>query len=163
MKIILVLCIPAILFSCTESNSTEKQVVNPETEIREVWTQFIEYWQAEDASGCASLYDSDALNIPHAFEVNSGRDSIEQFYELLFSSNRSSRYQHRTEALYFNGDMAVEYATFQVDWISNEGEEWAYKARALVNWKKSESGDWLIRTMLFNNPPDTEVDSMAAL
>lgn len=142
-----------VMISCTGQGSNTVNAENPAAEIRELWDQFIENWEAEDAAACASIYHADGLNIPNEYLVNSGVAEIEEFYEVLFSNNQSGTYKHRMESLHTFGDAAVEYATFNVDWISNEGEEWSYNARALVHWKKDINGSWKIKTMLFNTPP----------
>ncbi len=144
-----------MLVSCTGQLSENVQTENLEREIHDIWTQFIQDWESEDAAACASIYHSDALNIPQALQVNSGADSIEEFYAALFSNNQSSRYNHRSESIHFDQKLAVEYALFDVQWITNEGDEWTYSARALIHWEKDETENWKIRKMLFNNPPES--------
>jgi uncharacterized protein (TIGR02246 family) len=134
-----------LLLSCT----SEAQTSN---DFQYLWDNFIISWEAEDATGCASIYHSDGINIPQGLPVNEGRTAIETFYESLFSANRSSRYTHKTESVSQNGDLAVEYASFNVDWTTNEGDEWTYHARVLVHWEKDNAGEWKIRTLLFNQP-----------
>ena len=134
-----------ILLSCTSKSQSSN-------DFRDLWNNFIVNWEAEDANGCASIYHTDGINIPQGLPANEGRASIQTFYESLFSANRSSRYTHTTESVSYNGDMAVELASFSVDWTTNEGEEWTYNARAMVHWEKNNSGEWKIRLMLFNQP-----------
>lgn len=154
--IIAIVFVPTI-HSCTGRASDIVEVENPASDISALWNQFIESWEAEEAGECASIYHADGLNIPDEYRVNSGVSEIEKFYTVLFADNQSSTYKHRMESLHFNGDMAVEYATFYVDWISNEGKEWSYNARALIHWKKDENGSWKIKTMLYNTPPESDL------
>lgn len=154
--IIIAIVFASTIHSCTGRASDIVEVENPESEIRELWNQFSQSWESEDASACASIYHADGLNIPDEFRVNSGVTEIEEFYSSLFVENQPTAYRHRMESLHFDGDMAVEYAAFRVEWISNEGEDWTYDARALIHWKKVENVGWRIKSMLFNNPPVDE-------
>ena len=142
--------------SCSGQASKVVDIENPAAEISGLWNQFIENWEANEAAACASIFHTDGLNIPNEYRINSGVAEIEEFYTALFANNQSGTYRHRMESLQILGDAAVEYATFHVDWISNEGEEWSYNARALVYWKKDENGSWKIKTMLFNTPPSAD-------
>lgn len=147
------------LTSCSGKSQDNVRPENPETEIRERWARFIEHWEAEDAVQSVSIYHEDAVLIPHDNEISRGREEIEGFYNNLFESNRSSLYRHRTDALHYSGDIAVEHATFQVDWVSNNREEWTYSARAFIHWRRGMNGEWKIMSMLFNNPPDEVPES----
>ena len=155
LTIVLILFIQ-VMVSCTGQASKAVDIENPSAEISALWSQFIESWEAEDAAACASLYHTEGLNIPNEYRVNSGPAEIEEFYAALFANNQSGIYRHRMESLHFFGDSAVEYATFQVDWIANGGEMWSYNARALVHWKKDGNSIWKIKTMLFNTPPSAD-------
>ncbi|WP_069129947.1 YybH family protein [Rhodohalobacter halophilus] len=146
----------AALTSCTNQSAGSAAPENPEGELRELWNQFTQNWKASDAEASVSIYQADALNIPNNYKTNSGREEIREFYQFLFDNHQPVDYRHRTESIYFNGDVAVEFATFRAEWISNEGEEWSYDARALIHWKKDPDGGWRIQTMLFNNPPEEE-------
>lgn len=148
--------VTAILLSgCTEAENSNANT-NPPGEIEAIWQLFTEAWEAEDAAACASFYHSEALNIPSEFNINKGRDEIESFYQFLFNSNRSSDYSHKTESISFSENLAVEFATFTVNWINNDGEPWTYRARVLVHWQSDETGNWLIKNFLFNTPPAAE-------
>ena len=125
-----------------------------EDQIRLRWDQFITYWEAGDAASCASFYTPSGMNIPNAFEPNSGREEIEQFYNFLFDNNQSSVYKHTTHDLKILGNDAVEYGEFTVDWITNEGTSWTYKARTMAHWVKNRDGIWEIEKLLFNLAPE---------
>jgi uncharacterized protein (TIGR02246 family) len=155
--IIIAIVIVPTIHSCTGRASNIVEVENPASEISELWNQFIKSWEEEEAGACASIYHADGLNIPDEYRVNSGVAEIERFYSELFANNQAGTYRHRMESLHFNGDMAVEYATFYVDWISSEGMEWSYNSRALIHWKKDENGFWKIKTMLYNTPPEVDL------
>ncbi|PWN07504.1 YybH family protein [Rhodohalobacter mucosus] len=143
-----------ILFGgCTGSNpDTETDADSIPAAIESNWQQFVDAWESEDAAACAALFKENALHVPNGLPVNEGRESIAAFYSMLFDSNQSSRYSHQTESISFSDNLAVEYATFSVNWIDNEGEEWTYLSRALIQWKKDESGNWLIENFFYNQP-----------
>lgn len=148
-SIVLFACLLLIFTACTTYKETN---TNPPGEIEIAWQQFIEAWEAEDAATCASLYHENALNIPNGFPANIGRDAIEAFYVTLFEANRSSKYTHKTESISFSGNLAIEHANFTVNWITNDGDEWTYRARTLVHWERDENDTWKIKTLLFNQP-----------
>lgn len=125
-------------------------------EIRDLWDDFTDRWHAKDAAACAAFYAEDGVNIPNEFKLNKGRREIEAFYESLFSMNQSSNYKHTMLSLSRSDELAVEYAEFQVDWISNDGTEWTYKARAIVHWVLNEENGWKIKMLMFNAPPADE-------
>jgi len=50
------------LSGCT---SAEKSSVNVPKVLETGWQQFIDAWENEDAAACASLYQVDALHVPH--------------------------------------------------------------------------------------------------
>jgi uncharacterized protein (TIGR02246 family) len=122
-------------------------------EIRNTWDAFIVSWHAGDAAACAAFYTEDGFNIPNEFKTNKGRQEIEAFYEFLFSMNQSSSYTHNMLSLTHSDELAVEYGEFQVDWVSNDGTEWTYKARTLVHWVFNKDDGWKIKMLLFNTPP----------
>lgn len=154
LKWTITVLLAALMFAGSNSeNDTNYFSENPEEEIRDLWDQFIENWEAENAAECASLYHQDSLNIPNELEINSGRLNIEEFYRFLFENNDPAGYVHQTESLSFSGQTAVEYATFQAEWVNSEGDEWTYHARALVHWVLDENEEWKIKTFLFNSPP----------
>jgi len=119
-----------------------------------LWDDFIDNWHAQDAAACAAIYTEGGLNMPNEFKTNKGRLEIEAFYGFLFSMNQSSAYTHDILSLSHSGDMAVELGEFRVDWVSNDGNEWTYKARALTHWEKT-GDEWKIKSLLFNKPPET--------
>lgn len=129
---------------------------NPESEIKSRWDAFIEFWEAKDAKACAGFYLEDGVNIPQALTEKNGRAEIEAFYDFLFSMYKSSTYAHTTHTLHTSGNMAIEYGSFVVNWITQNDELFIYKANCMVHWEKAADGVWYIRTLLFNNPPAEE-------
>jgi uncharacterized protein (TIGR02246 family) len=144
------LSIFTLLYSGCSRAGSESDSAQVPAILDKKWQEFIAAWENEDAVSCAALYHTGALNVPNAMTVNNGRESIESFYSSLFEANQSSRYNHQTESISFSDNLAVEYANFSVDWVSNEGEEWTYQARALIHWRKDNNGDWLIQHFAFN-------------
>lgn len=138
-----------LISSCTQTHSERDSAQVPAI-LDQKWQDFITAWENEDAAACAAFYHAGALNVPNAMPVNNGRDSIESFYLSLFEANMSSQYNHQTESISFSENLAVEYANFSVDWVTNEGEEWTYRARALIHWRKDDNGDWLIQHFVYN-------------
>lgn len=134
---------------CTDTNESAGNV---SVILESNWQQFIEAWENEDAAACALFYHENALHVPNGLPVNRGRSSIETFYSTLFEANQSSRYSHQTESISFSDHLAVEYATFTVDWVDNQGEQWTYMSRALIHWQKDDAGNWLIQNFFFNQP-----------
>ena len=149
LSFLLVIALAFLTNSCGQANTQSNSNTVPSI-IDQKWQEFVTAWENEDAATCASFYYSDALNVPNAMPVNRGRESIESFYDSLFEANRSSQYNHQTQSISFSENLAVEYATFTVDWVSNEGDEWTYRARALIHWRKDENGDWLIQHFVYN-------------
>lgn len=130
-------------------------VSDPTDEIRRIWAGFVSNWEAGDARACAAVYAENAINIPPGFGVNQGRQAIGDFYEFLFAANPGRRYSHTVHSVSYSGNMAVELGEFRADWITADGEEWTYHARSLTHWEKDASGKWKIRSLLFNQPPES--------
>jgi uncharacterized protein (TIGR02246 family) len=141
-----------LFFSCATSATAE----DPTSAIRSQWDQFIEHWQAERAAELSGMYTVDGVNVPPGFKVNRGREEIEAFYDMLFQSNTSSKYGHSIHSLSHEGNFAVEYGEFQVEWIHNDGTEWNFKSRSVTHWLRGEDGDWRINLFIFNQPPSED-------
>ena len=124
------------------------------SEIEARWAAFIESWEAGDAQACAEFYTQDAVNIPPGFQINRGREAIMNFYADMFSSNTGSDYSHTILKLEYSGNQATELGEFEVEWVTNEGEGWSFKARSMAHWVRDTDGEWRIRMFLFNNPPE---------
>ena len=121
--------------------------------IQQNWDQFIENWNALSTEGCISIYTNDAVVIAPEMHPATGKEAIAEFYNFLFTSNKSADYTHRTESITIEGNQAIEYGNFSVDWLSNEDQPWTYHARVMVHWVKDPSESWKIQRLLFNNPP----------
>jgi len=138
-----------LFFSCITTEGYE----NPEVELQTLWNEFAASWNALDAQSCALFYAEDAVNIPPELPVNTGRESIEQFYGWLFSMHQSAKYEHQIQTLSYSENHVIELGEFQVDWVTTDGSAWIYKARSLTHWEKDENKNWKIRTFVFNTPP----------
>lgn len=132
----------------------EKAQEDPSQAIRDTWDSFTAAWIAGDANACASYYHEDAVNIPPNYKINQGREEIASFYDALFTSNPARGYKHTIHNLVFDGNLAIEVGGFQADWVSNEGEEWVFIARSLTHWEKNKDGQWMIKSFVFNQPPN---------
>jgi uncharacterized protein (TIGR02246 family) len=122
-------------------------------QIQQNWRQFIENWNAMNTNGCVAIYADDAIVIPPEMQPANGKEAIAEFYDFLFASNKSANYSHNTESITIEGNQAIEYGNFSVDWISNEDIEWTFRARVMAHWVKDSSENWRIRKLLFNTPP----------
>lgn len=124
--------------------------------IQQSWNQFIENWNALNTKGCVMIYTDDAVVIAPEMPATDGKQAIAEFYNFLFTSNQSADYTHTTESISIEGNLAVEHGNFSVDWVSNEGQSWTYRARVMVHWVKDPSENWKIQRLLFNTPPAQE-------
>lgn len=144
------LVITVIVFlSCNSTDSFQ----NPEVELQSIWNDFATSWNELDARACALFYAEDALNIPPELPVNKGRESIEKFYNWLFSMHKSATYKHQIQYVSYFQDQAVEVGEFQVDWVRMDDIKWQYNARSLTHWVKDENNNWKIKAIIFNTPP----------
>jgi ketosteroid isomerase-like protein len=151
MNLVAVVTITAMLcWSCQPATSPAENV---EAQLRSNWDAFINHWHNEDATACAAFYAKDGINVPAGFDASVGREAIEGFYRFLFDNNISSNYSHNTKYVAASGSVAVEYAEFSVDWLSNDSTEWTYQARVLAHWEKNMEGEWKIKAFVFNSPP----------
>lgn len=150
---IMIACLVALsLMSCkAETDQTQES-----EHIQDAWNQFVENWNNMNTEGCMDIYAEGAVVIPPQMEIAEGRQSIAEFYDYLFSTNKSADYTHTTESISFSGNQAIEHGSFSVDWISNEGNSWTFNARAMIHWEKDPSGHWKIKKLLFNTPPVPE-------
>lgn len=140
----------SILFFVCSCTTNEQLGQNPQLEIESIWEEFVASWHSKDAYGCASIYLDEGLNIAPGFSLNQGREKIAEFYELLFSENYSSNYQHKILELTPLGDHLIERGEFQVDWVRHDLSTWTFEARTLTHWVKDVSGKWKIKTLIFN-------------
>lgn len=145
-----VIMITAVFWGCDATPELDKNV---EAQIINNWDMFIEYWHNQDAAACAAFYADDGINVPSDYVINKGPEAIEGFYRFLFENNISSHYTHSSKYVSAESRTAVEFAEFNVDWLSNDSTEWNYNARVLVHWEKNLAGEWKIKAFLFNSPP----------
>ncbi|MBE0661246.1 MAG: DUF4440 domain-containing protein [Bacteroidales bacterium] len=138
-----------VISSCFPEPDTKHEAT---LAIRNNWDSFINHWETQDAAGCASFFSEDGYNVPDEFRTLKGRSEIESFYNTLFSGSQSSKYVHNILSVSVTGDDAIELGEFTVDWLSNEGEAWTYKARSIAHWQKDENENWKIKGFLFNKP-----------
>lgn len=122
-------------------------------QIHQNWRQFVENWNAINTNGCVAIYAEDAVVIAPEMQPANGKEAIAEFYDFLFASNKSADYSQNTESISIEGNQAVEYGNFSVDWVSNENVSWTFNARVMVHWIKDSSDNWTIQQLLFNNPP----------
>lgn len=149
---ILAATVLAILLSaCSEKN---KHSSDDEALIKAKWSDFISHWENLDAVACASFYTEDCTHIPPGFPANNGILEVEAFYTELFESTLEANYRHETKSIKISGSIAIERGDFQAQWLSKDSTEWAFNARFLAHWEKSSSGDWKIKSFVFNLPPD---------
>ncbi len=121
--------------------------------IKATWDDFIDHWHKQDATGCASFFAEDGVNIPPSFAISIGRKEIAQFYDFLFDQNQSSQYHHQIETIEDSGDHLVERGTFTVDWVRKDGAKWKFEARSLTHWVQTDDRKWQIKAFIFNESP----------
>lgn len=144
-----------LVFSCTQDHEAP---TDPTEQINANWEKFIEYWHSEDAEGCASFFHDDVIYLsPEWREIDNSAD-VAEFFNMLFNNHESSVYTHTTKMIDFCGQLAVEYSWFEVDWVTNEGEEWTYKGRMVVHWTADSEGNYKIKTLIVNQPEPEERD-----
>ncbi len=146
-----IICLAISMTSCS-SGDTEGAA----SAIQDRWTDFSEYWEAEDAAALAVFYAEDGMNVPPGMNKLVGREQIEAFYQGLFADHQSSTYNHETESVYTAGNLAMERGAFTVQWVRNDSTEWTFRARSMTVWEKTPEGFWEIRELLFNTPPSEE-------
>ena len=144
MTRIIICLILLYLVSCSQPSA------NPRADLELSWSQFIDYWESEDAEGCASLYTVDGQNIAPEAPIRKGRQAIAEFYAFLFDNHLQSEYHHEILQIESLGAQAFELGQFTVDWIRNDSTLWTFKARSMTHWKKESTGQWKIETFLFN-------------
>ncbi|NNF33353.1 MAG: nuclear transport factor 2 family protein [Saprospiraceae bacterium] len=151
MKWIPFVCILLGITACNPKVVDVSEEIQPL--IRKNWDQFIEAWESEDASACATFYTDDGINVPPAVKINNGKKDVESFYKFLFDNNISSKYTHTILDMDGDDTQVIEYGKFSVDWMRNDSTEWTYHARTMTHWV-NENGTWKIDKFLFNNPPE---------
>ena len=148
------LIILLITLGCTFETTEDK--IDIKHEIRKQWDDFDSYWEQEDTDQLLMIYTEDAIIIPPGSEPVKGRQAIGEFYDMLFSNNASSKYEHQTLSVHQELNLAIEYGAFKVVWITNEGSEWTYKAKIMAHWEQSDEGNWEIKILMFNTPQEAE-------
>ena len=140
------------VFGLSACNPHEKHD-DPTDELQKLWNDFADAWNSLDAQTCASFYSHDAVNIPPELVIRNGREDIQSFYEWLFSMHSAAEYRHQILSVSRSGNMAVERASFSVNWTRNDGSTWIFNARSITQWEKDDEGRWMIKTFIFNAPP----------
>lgn len=151
MKWIPFTCILMAISACNSRVVDPSQEIQPK--IRKNWDQFINAWESEDATACASFYTDEGINVPPSAKANEGKKAIESFYKFLFDNNISSKYTHTIIDIDGDESQVIEYGKFSVDWMRNDSTEWTYYARTMTQWI-NDNGTWKIDKFLFNNPPE---------
>ncbi len=144
--------IPSFVFAITLNGYSQPGVTDFSNEIKQNWENFKDAWNKFDAEACTSIFAIDAVYIPPQSEVRNGRENIAAFYSGLFESHSSARYMHETISVTRHGNLAVEQGQFSVDWTRMDGTLWNFEARSLAHWEKDDSGEWKIKTLIFNMP-----------
>lgn len=140
-----------MLISCIGSEKPVDEKVVQQT-ITTRWEAFSTAWENEEAQVCADFYTEEATNIPPGMDPKRGRSEIQAFYQMLFDSNLSSDYNHKSLDLHIIGTEAIEEGAFTVDWVRNDSSSWRYEARTLAHWIQDDEGEWRISKFVFNNP-----------
>lgn len=150
ITISITLFVVTVMYGCTESDtSTDNHTV-----IQNNWSSFENNWNSFNTEGCVSIYTDSAEVIAPEMSTAEGKEAIAEFYNFLFSNNRSAEYKHITESLSIENNQAIEYGTFSVNWVTNDGQPWTFNARVLVHWVKTYDNEWKIQRLLFNSPPE---------
>ena len=124
-----------------------------QTELRQAWDQFTEYWEDENAEACATFYLEDGLHYPPNSEVNQGHNDIQSFYQKLFDAHQSSNYHHEINDVLQGDGFLVEFGEFRVDWKRHDDSIWTFDARSVTEWQYGADGSWKIAKFLFQSAP----------
>ncbi len=150
---LLVSCILLFFLSCRDESYKTEQT---QAELRAVWNEFIDHWENEDAEACSKIFAKECVYLPPKYEELNGRSAIASLYLRLFRENLSSRYEHEILSIERTDDLAIERGYFTVYWIANDSTAWSYEARSLTHWIRQRKGNWKIKQIMFNNPPDPQ-------
>lgn len=117
--------------------------------------QLEEAYRQGDAAGAAGLFSEDAVVMPNGMEDLSGRQAIEAFLDMYFSSSTVPVYELTITEIDLHGNTAYERGTYR--WLSigaRRDTSLEYGRYSMVR-KIGPAGGWQIHRLLENttSPP----------
>jgi uncharacterized protein (TIGR02246 family) len=117
--------------------------------------QLQEAYRQGDASAAAGLFSEDAVLMPNAMDDLVGREAIEAFLDMFFSSSTVPVYELTIAEIDLHGNTAYERGTFR--WLSvgsQQDSSLEYGRYSMVR-KIGPGGNWQIHRLLENtiSPP----------
>ena len=154
----------ALLISGTSSaneiveNTAKKMNINNNKaneikSLEKTLATWIDAFNNKDIEALFTLYDPDTLYSNPDSPVLIGIDEVKSWYETAFPQITGTL-KYKQEVITLEGNMAVIVLKFYIKPdIENKAEE-AFKGRAMLVFRKSDIGKWLLLFDMDNSPPD---------
>lgn len=124
-----------------------------ETEIRIVLQQWLAAFNARDLDGLMTLYDAEAVYAGGSAPLQSGADTIRAFYDPVLGQV-TGVVQHREEALFVGGDMALLVGAFVFAPTEGQAVDDPSMGRVALVFRRDGQGAWRLLFDMDNTPPD---------
>ena len=111
--------------------------------------QFVEVFNAGDASALATLYAEDARLMPPGSPVVEGRAAIEEFWGGVFGIGEVSLTLDTSEA-HNNGTLGYSVGRYTFSIQPAEGEPIADEGKYTIVWKRGPTGRWELAVDIWN-------------
>jgi uncharacterized protein (TIGR02246 family) len=114
--------------------------------------EFVAAFGRGDAAGVAARYTQDGQLFPPNYDVMSGREAIQAFWQVVLDMGIKPAHLQTVEAER-QGDVIIEVGTYV---LHGEGSQVVDKGKYIVIWKQ-EGGQWKLHRDIFNtNMPAPE-------
>lgn len=130
------------------TSPSTKETVTLEEQIQARNDLFVQYFNAQDAAGIASLYAPDAAVFPPNAEMISGRDGIQAMWQGVFGMGVTGATLTTREALQA-GPFANEHGVYAM-FVGEAKIDWG---KFIVIWKKIGPDWFLFRDMWNSSQP----------
>lgn len=152
------LCVPVILFSCSENDKLDIErsaavfdIRQGEASIRRSNQNFMKAFEAQDSVGVSNCFATDAKAMAANMPAIEGRDAIKLFISEAMDSG-TSNFDLHTIKIWGDSSILIEEGTYQ---SSDSAGNQLDKGKYIVLWKM-EAGNWKMFRDIWTSdlPPD---------
>ena len=121
--------------------------------VRKILANWVEAFNKKDSDLLFTYYDPESIYASPESPLLKGIDQVRPWYEEVIPL-MTGTLKYKEETITVEGNMAVIVLKFYLEPFEvNETEE-PFKGRAILVFRKSEEGKWLLLFDMDNTPPD---------
>ena len=145
-KILTILAMTGILFSCSQPSTTTSSVAK--APIDSLISNWQNNWNNHDSAGVCNMFTADAVLVDQELLVMNAKELAEKWVSpaiRLVKNLKADKLQD-----WSTGDRAGYTGKFNLDIVSKDAVVARGHGIFTVNWMKTDKGDWKITTALIN-------------